>query len=135
MVFCLVLAASGCGPSDCEDGTGGTAGSGGEGGTIPPPCPDPTGQFNITQASQCFDLDTAADQQILMATGICNFEFQSGVPTGPLGLNGFFLLDMAGTFTNVNLQVGTATAPCSGVWTEPTMMVTCGDCTIELVER
>lgn len=124
-----------------EAGTGGTAGSagaGGEGGTGGgvAACPDPTGNFGNPSltGTGCGQLSNQAVQRILTSATQCQFEMNSGV-TGPPGLNGLFLLDMAGTFSNTTFQVGTGSLiGCDGVWTDATstMVVTCTNCTITL---
>jgi hypothetical protein len=99
-------------------------------------CPDPTGNFGNPSftGTDCGQLSNQAVQRILTSATQCQFEMNSGV-TGPPGLNGLFLLDMAGTFSNTTFQVGTGSLTgCNGVWTDATstMVVTCTNCTVTL---
>jgi hypothetical protein len=125
--------AAGTGGSAGAGGTGGMGGEGGAGGGMAA-CPDPTGNFGnpVIAGTGCGELSTMASQRILTSATQCQFEMNSGV-VGPPGLNGLFVLDMAGTFSNTTFQVGTGTLTgCSGTWTAPTMSVTCGNCMVTL---
>ena len=85
----------------------------------------------------CGELNNMASQRIESTAVQCQFLMNSGV-VGPPGLNGSFVLDMAGTFSNTSFQVGTGQLTgCNGTWTDATntMSVTCGSCMITLTRR
>jgi hypothetical protein len=154
LLFAAILVVCGC--SSNNGGTGGSGGAGGDGGVggaagmggaagaggqagmggSVAQCPDPTGNFGnpAISGTGCGNLSNMASQRILSTATQCQFEMNSGV-VGPPGLNGLFVLDMAGTFSNATFQVdGGQLTGCNGTWTDATatMDVTCGTCMITL---
>lgn len=148
-LFATILALYGCGTSDDggaagvggSGGTGGTAGAGGiggQGGTggSTAQCPNPVGNFGnpVFSGTGCGELSNMATQQIQTTATQCQFNMSSGVVMFP-GLNGPFLLDMAGTFSNTTFTVGTGQLTgCDGTWNDntKTMDIDCTNCMITL---